>query len=210
MEAKVFSVKGEEIRTVDLSDSVFGCDVSEGTLYYAIKNELANMRVGTASTKGRAEVNGSGAKPWSQKGTGRARAGHKRSPVWVGGGIVFGPKPRDYSYKMPKKMKRNAMKSVLSMKNKNNALKIVEDFTVESGKTSDMVSILKNLVNNEKTVLILKDDDGMIKRAGRNIPWLSFLSYNRLRVHDLFYGKNILLMESAVLKLNDFYTEKSA
>jgi large subunit ribosomal protein L4 len=208
MEAKVFSVKGEEIKTINLEDAVFNCEVSEGTIYYAINNELANMRIGTASTKGRAEVRGSGAKPWSQKGMGRARAGHKRSPIWVHGGVVFGPKPRDYSYKMPKTMKQNAMKSVLSLKNKNNNLKVVEDFTVESGKTKDIVSILNNLVNKERTVLILKDNDSIIKRAGRNIPWLSFLSYNRLRAHDLFYGKNILLMESAALKLNDFYGKK--
>ena len=208
MEAKVFSVKGEEIKTINLDDAVFNCEVSEGTIYYAINNELANMRVGTASTKTRAEVHGSNAKPWAQKGTGRARAGQKRSPLWIHGGVIFGPKPRDYSYKMPKAMKQNAMKSVLSLKNKNNNLKVVEDFTVESGKTKDIVSILNNLVNKERTVLILKDNDSIIKRAGKNIPWLSFLSYDRLRTHDLFYGKNILLMESAALKLNDFYGNK--
>ncbi len=208
MEAKVFSVKGEEIKTVELKDSVFNCEISEGTIYYAINNELANLRVGCASTKGRSEVNGSGAKPWSQKGTGRARSGSKRSPVWVGGGIAFGPKPRDYSFKMPKNMKKLALKSILSLKSKNSSLKIVEDFTVESGKTADITAILKNLVKQENTVLVLKDDDSMIKRAGHNIPWLSFLSYNRLRAHDLFYGKNILMMESAALKLNDFYAEK--
>lgn len=208
MEAKVFSVKGEEIKTVELNDSVFNCEVSEGTIYYAITNELANKRVGCASTKSRSEVRGSTAKPWSQKGTGRARAGRRRSPVWVGGGIVFGPKPRDYSYKMPRAMKQLAMRSILSLKNNNSSLKLVEDFTIESGKTADAVSILKNLVKQERTVLVLKDDDAMIKRAGKNIPWLSFLSFNRLRAHDLFYGKNILMMESAALKLNDFYSKK--
>ena len=205
MEAKVFSVKGEEIRTVELNENVFNCEVSDGTIYYAVNNELANKRVGCASTKGRSEVRGSGAKPWAQKGTGRARAGHKRSPIWVGGGIVFGPKPRSYNFKMPSKMKRLAMRSILSLKNKNERMKIVEDFTIESGKTADITSILKNLVNQERTVVILKDDDAMIKRAGRNIPWLTFLSYNRLRAHDLFYGKNVLVMESAAGKLNEFY-----
>ena len=205
MEAKVFSVKGEEIKSIELNDAVFNCEVSDGTIYYAINNELANKRVGCASTKGRSEVRGSGAKPWAQKGTGRARAGHKRSPVWVGGGIVFGPKPRSYNYKMPRKMKRLAMRSILSLKNKNERMKIVEDFTIESGKTADISSILKNLVSQERTVVILKDDDAMVKRAGRNIPWLTFLSYNRLRAHDLFYGKNILVMESAAGKLNEFY-----
>ena len=205
MEAKVFSVKGEEIKSIELNDAVFNCEVSDGTIYYAINNELANKRVGCASTKGRSEVRGSGAKPWAQKGTGRARAGHKRSPVWVGGGIVFGPKPRSYNYKMPRKLKRLAMRSILSLKNKNERMKIVEDLTIESGKTADISSILKNLVSQERTVVILKDDDAMVKRAGRNIPWLTFLSYNRLRAHDLFYGKNILVMESAAGKLNEFY-----
>jgi len=207
MEAKVFSVKGEELRTIELDDTVFNCEVSDGTIYYAINNELANMRVGTACTKDRDEVSGSTAKPWAQKGTGRARAGRKRSPLWVGGGVVFGPKPRDYSFKMPKKMKRLAMKSILSQKVQGNRFKVVEDFTIESGKTKDIVSVLKNLVPAERTVLILKDDDAMIKRAGKNLPWLSFLSYNRLRAHDLFYGKNVLALESAVLGLNDFYKE---
>ena len=109
---------------------------------------------------------------------------------------------------MPKNMKKLALKSILSLKNKNNNLKIVEDFTIESGKTSDITSILANLVKPERTVIVLKDDDNMIKRAGRNIPWVSFLSYNRLRAHDLFYGKNILLLESAAEKLNDFYGGK--
>ena len=102
-------------------------------------------------------------------------------------------------------MKRLAMRSILSLKNKNERMKIVEDFTIESGKTADISSILKNLVSQERTVVILKDDDAMVKRAGRNIPWLTFLSYNRLRAHDLFYGKNILVMESAAGKLNEFY-----
>jgi len=208
MEVKVFSIKGEEIKAINLDDAVFNCEISEGTIYYAINNELANMRLGTASTKNRGEVKGSGAKPWAQKGTGRARAGHKRSPLWIHGGVIFGPRPKDYSYKMPKAMKQNAMKSILSLKNKNNSLKVVEDFTVESGKTKDIAAILNNLVKKERTVLILKDNDSVIKRAGKNIPWLSFLSYDRLRAHDLFYGKNILLMESAALKLSDFYGKK--
>ena len=209
MEAKVFSVKGEEIRTVELNDSVFNCEISEGTIYYAINSELANKRQGSASTRGRSEVRGSGAKPWSQKGTGRARAGHRRSPIWVGGGIAFGPKPRDYTVKVPRSMKKLAIKSILSLKNKNSSIKIVEDFSVDKGKTSEIASILKQLSVSERTVIILKDDDSLIKRAGNNIPWLSFLSYNRLRAHDLFYGKNILMLESAAVKLNDLYAEKS-
>jgi large subunit ribosomal protein L4 len=206
MEKKVYSVDGKEVKSIELSDSVFAREVSEGSIYNAIKNELANKRVGTACTKGRSEVKGSGAKPWRQKGTGRARAGHKRSPIWVGGGIVFGPKPRDYSYKLPKKIKRLAIKSILSLKAQDEAkFKVVEDFTVESGKTKDLVKLLKNLVSDERTVIILKDDDSMVKRAGANIANVNILSYNRLNAHDLFYGKNVLVLEGAALKLNEFY-----
>jgi len=205
MKAKVFSVQGKEVRDIELSDAVFGRSVSDGSVYYAIRNELANMRVGTASTKTRGEVKGTSSKPWAQKGTGRARAGRRRSPLWVGGGIVFGPKPRDYSYSVPRKMKRLAMKSILSLKVKEEQLRVIEDFTVETGKTKDLVTLLKNLVPAERTVLVLGDDDAKIKRAGRNVPWLTFLSYNRLRAHDLFYGKNVLLLETAATKLNEFY-----
>jgi len=206
MDRKVFSIEGKELRTITLEDSVFAREVSEGSIYNAIKNELANRRVGTASTKGRSEVRGSGAKPWRQKGTGRARAGHRRSPVWVGGGIVFGPKPRDYSYVLPRKVKQLAMKSILSLKAQDaDRFKVVEDFTVDSGKTRDFSSILKTLVDGEKTVVVLKDDDKMIRRAGKNLPNVRFLSYNRLSAHTLFYGKNILVMEGAASKLNEFY-----
>ncbi len=208
MVKKVFSVKGQEMKDIELNDDVFGCEISEGAIYYAIKNELANRRVGTASTKTRGEVRGSTQKPWRQKGTGHARAGRRRSPVWVGGGIVFGPKPRDFGYKIPKKMKRLAMKSILSLKAKGDKLKIIEDFSIESGKTKDLVKILKNIVPDERTVFVLKDDDKMLRRAGHNIPWLKFLSYNRLCAHELFYGKNIIMLETAAGKLNDFYSVK--
>jgi large subunit ribosomal protein L4 len=207
MEKKVFSIKGEEIRSVELNDAVFGRELNEAVIYYAVTNELANMRVGTACTKTRAEVQGTSAKPFAQKGTGRARAGRVRSPIWVGGGVVFGPRPKDYSYHIPRKMKRLAMMVILSQKTREDKLKVVEDFTVESGKTKDLVEILSKLTKDEKTILILKDDDKNLKRAARNIPWLKFLSYNRLRAHDLFYSKNILVLETAAQNLNEFYTK---
>ena len=207
MEKKVYSVDGKELRTIQLDDAVFGLPVNEDVIYYAVTNELANMRVGTACTKDRSEVHGSNAKPYKQKGTGRARRGDKKSPLLRGGGVIFGPKPRDFSYAMPKKAKRLAMKSILSLKAQEDVLTINEDFTVESGKTKDFASILKNFSNNERTVLVLKDDDPKIKQAGRNIPALSFLSYNRLRAHDLFYGKKILMLESAAKNLSEFYKE---
>ena len=207
MEKKVYSTDGKELRTITLDDKVFGLPVNDDVIYYAITNELANMRIGTACTKGRAEVHGSNAKPYKQKGTGNARRGDKKSPICVGGGTIFGPKPRDFSYSMPKKAKRLAMKSILSMQAQSDRFTVVEDFTVESGKTKDLVKILDNFAKNERTVVVLKDDDEMIKRAGRNIPALSFLSYNRLRAHDLFYARKVVVLESAVKNLSDFYAE---
>ena len=207
MEKKVYSVDGKELRTITLDDNVFGLPVNEDVIYYAINNELANKRVGTACTKGRAEVHGSNAKPYKQKGTGNARRGDKKSPIMVGGGTIFGPKPRDFSYSMPKKAKRLAIKSILSMQAQSDRFTVVEDFTVESGKTKDLVTILNNFAKDERTVIILKDDDKKIKQAGRNIPTLSFLSFNRLRAHDLFYARKVVVLESAVKNLSDFYAE---
>ena len=207
MEKKVYSTNGKVLSTITLDDKVFGLPVNDDVIYYAITNELANMCTGTACTKGRAEVHGSNAKPYKQKGTGNARRGDKKSPICVGGGTIFGPKPRDFSYSMPKKAKRLAMKSILSMQAQSDRFTVVEDFTVESGKTKDLVKILDNFAKNERTVVVLKDDDEMIKRAGRNIPALSFLSYNRLRAHDLFYARKVVVLESAVKNLSDFYAE---
>jgi len=208
MKKTVYSVDGKELRTIDLDDKVFGLPINEDVIYYAINNELANKRLGTACTKDRSEVHGSNARPYRQKGTGRARRGDKKSPLLRGGGVIFGPKPRDFSYSIPKKVKRLAMKSILSMKaQEEGRLTIIEDFTIESGKTKDFVAILKNFAQDERTVLIMKDDDPILKRAGRNIPTLSFLSYRRLRAHDLFYGRKILMLETAVKNLADFYKE---
>jgi large subunit ribosomal protein L4 len=210
MEKKVYSVDGKELRTINLDDSVFGLPVNDDVIYYAINNELANKRVGTACTKDRAEVHGSNNKPYKQKGTGRARRGDKKSPITRGGGVIFGPKPRDFGYSLPKKVKRLAMKSILSLKAQEDRLTIIEDFTVESGKTKDLVSIINRFAKDERTVLVLKDDDAMVKRAGRNIPTLSYLAYNRLRAHDLFYGRKVIMLESAAKNLADFYAEDSS
>jgi len=208
MEKKVYSIDGKELRTINLDDKVFNLPVNEDVIYYAITNELANMRVGTACTKTRAEVHGSNAKPYKQKGTGNARRGDKKSPVCVGGGTIFGPKPRDYSYAIPKKEKRLAMKTILSMRAQSDILTVVEDFTVESGKTKDLVKILNNFAKDTRTVILLKDDDAKIKLAGRNIPTLSFLSFNRLRAHDLFYARKIIMLESAAKNLSEFYADE--
>lgn len=210
MDKKVFSTDGKELRTITLDDSIFGLPVNEDVIYYAINNELANKRVGTACTKTRSEVHGSNAKPYKQKGTGHARRGDKKSPINVGGGIIFGPKPRDFGYELPKKVKRLAMKSILSLQAQSDRLTVVEDFTVESGKTKDLVKVLNNFAKDERTVIILKDDDAKIKQAGRNLHNVYFLSFNRLRAHDLFYGRKVILLESAAKNLSEFYKEGEA
>jgi large subunit ribosomal protein L4 len=208
MNCKVYSKDGKELRTIELADAVFGLPVNDDLIWYAINNELANKRQGNACTKDRGEVHGSNAKPYKQKGTGRALRGDKKSPVLVGGGTVFGPKPRDYSYSINKKAKRQAMKTILSLKAQSDTLKIIEDFSIETGKTRDLAGLLNNFNPGIRTVLILKDDDPMLKRAAANIPWLSYLSYNRLRAHDIFYGRQVLMLETAAKNLNDFYGPK--
>jgi len=219
MEKKGYSTDGKELRTINLDDKIFGLPVNEDVIYYAITNELANKRVGTACTKGRAEVHGSNAKPYKQKGTGNARRGDKKSPIMVGGGTIFGPKPRDYSYALPKKEKRLAMKSILSLQAQSDRLTVVEDFTIESGKTKDLVKILTNLTQADKaaqvaketrTVILLKDDDKLIKRAGKNLPNVYFLSFNRLRAHDLFYARKVIMLEGAAKNLSEFYGKLEA
>ena len=228
MNRTVYSIDGKELRSIELADAVFGLPVNEEVIWYAINNELANKRQGNASTKDRGEVHGSNTKPYKQKGTGRARRGDKKTPIAVGGGVVFGPKPRDYSYTMPRKAKRLAIKSILSLKAQSDTLKIIEDFSVDSGKTKDLAGILENFskgcncVPGQRTVLVLRgeevdDKKGIddradilpavrkIKQAGRSIAWLGFLSHCRLRAHDLFYGRNIIMTESAAKKLNEFY-----
>ena len=210
MDKKVFSTDGKELRTITLDDSIFGLPVNEDVIYYAINNELANKRVGTACTKGRAEVHGSNAKPYKQKGTGHARRGDKKSPINVGGGTIFGPKPRDFGFELPKKVKRLAMKSILSLQAQSDRLTVVEDFTVESGKTKDLLKVLNNFAKDERTVVILKDDDAKIKQAGRNLHNVYFLSFNRLRAHDLFYGRKVIMLESAAKNLSEFYKEGEA
>jgi large subunit ribosomal protein L4 len=201
----VLSKDGKELRTIELSDAVFGREVSEGAVYYAVNAELANRRVGTAAVKGRSEVVGSRKKPWRQKGTGRARAGSRQSPVWVGGGVAFGPQPRSYRQRLPRKQKRVAMKSLLSLAAQDERLLVVEDFDVESGKTRDLAAILRNLVPEERTVLVLGEDGAMLRRAGRNIPWLRMLAFNRLSAHELFYARKVVLTEGAAQSLNEFY-----
>ena len=204
MQTKLYSIDGKETGTVELDDAVFGLPVNDDVIYYAVTNELANRRLGTACTKDRGEVHGANAKPYKQKGTGRARRGDKKSPITVGGGTIFGPKPRDFSYAMPKKAKRLAMKSILSKKVVENRLVVLSDFSSD-GKTKNLAQIVNNFAKDERAVLIIHNDDQMIKRAARNIPNLSLLNYDRLEAHTLFYGRKVLVLESATKKLAEFF-----
>lgn len=209
MVLKVYSIDGKELRDIEVADEIFACNVSDGSIYYAIKNELANRRVGTACTKTRSEVSGTHQKYFRQKGTGRARMGTKRSPVRVGGGIAFGPRPHSFNYKIPKKMKQLAIRSILSLKKKEDNIRVIEDFNVENGKTKDLVTLLKSHVDNTRTTLIIQDDNKLIKRAGSNIPWLTTLTFNKLCAHELFYSRKLVIQESAIKNLNEFFGKKS-
>ena len=209
MEQKVFNTNGKETGTIELSDAVFNIEVSTGSIYHAIRNEAANRRVGTACTKTRSEVNYSNTKPYKQKGTGNARRGDKKSPIAVGGGTIFGPKPRDYSYHLPKKVKRLAMKSLLTLGVQENRLVVVEDFTSENGKTKDIVAIMKAFATeNQRTLIIMKDDDKMIRRAARNIPYVHVQAFDKLSAKELLYGRKILVLKGAASNLNSFYGER--
>ncbi|WGK68931.1 50S ribosomal protein L4 [Candidatus Haliotispira prima] len=215
MEKKLYSIDGKDVGSIQLADEVFGTEVNKGLIHQLLVMELANKRQGTASTRRRGEVRGSTAKPWRQKGTGRARSGHKRSPIWKGGGVVFGPHPRSYRQAMPKKMKRNAYKSLLSLRVSNDEIvKIVENFQIESGKTKDFAVKLANFatVKKDRVVVILGDnreENTLIRRAGSNIANLTLLDYWRLEVHDFFYAKKILFTESSIKGLNTFYRDNA-
>ena len=208
MEQKVYSIDGKESGTIELSDAVFGVQVSTGSISHAIRNEAANRRVGTACTKTRAEVNYSNTKPYKQKGTGNARRGDKKSPIAVGGGTIFGPKPRDYSYSLPKKVKRLAMKSLLTLGVQEERLVVVDDFTT-AGKTKEIMAIIKAFgTENQRTLIIMGSDDTMIRRAARNIPNVHVQAYDKLSAKELLYGRKILVLKGAASNLNSFYGER--
>ena len=208
MNTKLYDIKGKEKGTVSLNDAVFKIIPNKSAIYYALRTELANDRQGTASSKGRSEVRGSGRKPYRQKGTGRARAGTRKSPIWTGGGVTFGPKPRSYRVRLPRKMKQLSVRSILSMKNGENLLKVVEDFSLKSGKTKDFCSIATSLVDEDKRRRVLFIDterDVMNRRAVRNVPWLNYFDAALLNTRDLLYATQLVLTESAVKVLNEKY-----
>ncbi len=201
MKLEKYSIKGSKTGEVELNDSVFAAEINDTLIYELVKAAHANLRQGTHSTKGRVEVSGGGAKPWRQKGTGRARAGTSRSPIWRGGGTVFGPRPRDYSISLSKNMKKAAYRSLLSLKVKEGLVKVVEDFTVE-GKTKEMAKIGQNLAVT-KGVLITESEDSLLKRSIGNLKWFTYNNVNRMSGLDLFNSRELVITESAVKLLNE-------
>ena len=190
------SLAGEK---VTLSPKIFETTPNDHVIYQAVTSYLANQRQGTHKTKTYGEVSGSGKKLWKQKHTGRARIGAARSPLWKGGGTIFGPVPRDYSWKLPKQMKQVARKSALSYKAKDDAIKVVEDFSFDNPKTKDMVTILMALgLRGKKTLLLVSQTDNAVFRSGRNIPGLTVIEANRVSTYDLLDNQMILFQKSAI------------
>lgn len=201
----VYNMSGKEVEQIELSEDVFGIEVNEHVLYEAVKNQLANKRQGTQSTKTRAEVRGGGKKPWRQKGTGRARHGSSRSPIWVGGGVTFGPKPRDYSYKLPKKVKRLAMKSALSSKAENNEVIVVDNLRLEEIKTKEMKNVLSNLNASKKALIVMDEKDENVVMSARNIPNVITATVNTLNVYDILNFDSFIITKDAVKKVEEVF-----
>ncbi|OQY40082.1 50S ribosomal protein L4 [Candidatus Atribacteria bacterium 4572_76] len=199
----VHNIKGENVGEVSLKDNIFNTKINKYLVHQAVKRYLANRRRGTASTKNRSEVRGGGAKPWRQKGTGRARAGTNSSPIWVGGGIVFGPAPRDYSFSLPRKMKVAALKSVLSDKLKNKEIIIVDNLLLEENKTNKLVEILKNLQAFKKPLIIIEKEDNGIVQAARNIKGTQILSVSKINTYDLINHEKIIITKKALKRIEE-------
>ena len=203
IDLSVHNIKGENIGEVSLRDNIFNTKVNKYLVHQAVKRYLANRRRGTASTKNRSEVRGGGAKPWKQKGTGRARAGTNSSPIWVGGGIVFGPAPRDYSFSLPKKMKVAALKSALSDKLENKEIIIIDKLSLEENKTSKMVEILKNLQAFKKPLIITEKEDSIIALSVRNIKGAQVLPVSKINTYDLINHEKIIITKKALKRIEE-------
>jgi len=200
------SKDGKKIGQVELADSVFNTKVNDVLVYEYIRAANANLRQGTHKTKGYAEVNGGGKKPWNQKGTGRARQGSIRAPQWRGGGTVFGPVPRSYRIDLPKRLKDEAYRSIFTIKAKEGSLKVIEDFSVESGKTKDMNKILKS-IELVKGLFVGSKNDDKFKRSLRNIEEVKYNDASRLSGREVFYSRTLVLTESAVKFINEKYAK---
>ncbi|WP_461201270.1 50S ribosomal protein L4 [Anoxybacillus sp. TBDG-1] len=199
----LYNQNGENIGEIELNDAVFGIEPNKHVLFEAVIMQRASLRQGTHKTKNRAEVSGGGRKPWRQKGTGRARQGSIRSPQWRGGGIVFGPVPRSYSYKLPKKVRRLAIKSALSSKVLENSIVVLDNLTLEAPKTKEMVKILNNLSVDRKALIVTVDANENVILSARNIPGVTVVTASGINVLDVLNHDKLIITKAAVEKVEE-------
>ncbi|MDU5913792.1 MAG: 50S ribosomal protein L4 [Anaerococcus vaginalis] len=202
---EVLNIKGENVGEIELNETLFASEIAETAVYDAVKNQLANKRQGTQSAKTRAEVRGGGRKPFRQKGTGRARQGSIRAPHYTGGGIVFAPKPRDYSYKIPKKMRRKALYSVLTSKVNDNELIVLDELKLDSYKTKEANEILANINANNKAYVVIAENDDKVYRSFRNIEGCNVETANLINVYDLLRHDKLVITKDAINKLEEVF-----
>ena len=200
----VYNMEGKEVDKIELNDSIFGVEINEHLVHMAVLQQLANKRQGTQKAKTRSEVRGGGRKPWRQKGTGHARQGSTRSPQWTGGGVVFAPTPRDYSFKLNKKEKRAALKSALTSKVQDSKLIVVDEFKLDEIKTKKFVEVLKNL-NVEKALVVLNDMDEKVIASAANIPTVKTTQTNELNVFDVLKYDTVVVTKAAVATIEEVY-----
>jgi large subunit ribosomal protein L4 len=201
----VLNISGERVGEIELNENVFGIEVNQHVLYEAVKNYLANQRQGTQSAKTRAEVRGGGKKPFRQKGTGRSRQGTIRAPHYVGGGVAFAPKPRDYSYKLPKKVKRLALKSALSSKVNNNEIIVLDALSLETPKTKDMKNVLKNVNAAKKALVVTCDKNDNVVQSANNIAGVSTSFVGQVNVYEILNHNSLIITKEAVAKIEEVY-----
>ena len=200
----VYNMEGKEVESIELNDAVFGVEVNEHLVHMAVVQQLANNRQGTQKAKTRSEVSGGGRKPWRQKGTGHARQGSTRSPQWTGGGVVFAPVPRDYSFKINKKEKRAALKSVLTSRVLDNKLIVVDELKFDEIKTKKFQAVMDNL-KVKKALVVIADNDEKITMSARNIPTVKTALVNSINVYDILKGDTLVLTKDAVAKIEEVY-----
>ena len=201
----VYNMLGEEVGEIELNEDIFGVKINKHVVYEVVKNQLANKRQGTQSAKTRAEVRGGGRKPWKQKGTGRARAGSIRAPHFTGGGVTFAPKPRDYSYKVPKKVRRLALKSVLTSKVVENEIIVIDAINFDSPKTKDMASFLAKINANKKALIVMDEKNINVIKSAKNIPNVQTALVNTINVYDILKYDSFIITKEAVRKVEEVY-----
>ena len=204
----VYNMEGKEVDKIELNDSIFGVEINEHLVHMAVLQQLANKRQGTQKAKTRSEVRGGGRKPWRQKGTGHARQGSTRSPQWTGGGVVFAPTPRDYSFKLNKKEKRAALKSALTSRVVENKFVVVDELKLDEIKTKKFVEVLKNL-NVEKALVVLNDMDEKVIASAANIPTVKTTQTNELNVFDVLKYDTVVVTKAAVATIEEVYASVS-